>query len=280
MFHLIRAGATYEIWSVRPLAENSVYAMKWLPPGERYTRAAVAALRHEYIVGKTLDHPNIIRIHEFGTCKDGAYLTMEIYRFPNLKQRIHLGAAKLHYYLPQLIGQMIASLAHLHEKGWVHRDVKPDNFLVDDDYNVRLIDFNLAQRQQGKLARLLSVRGKVQGTQSYISPEQIRGQVADYRSDYYSLGCVIYEMVHGKPPFTGTSSNELLNKHLRSKPPSLTVINKDIDPQFAQFVQQMMAKAPEERPESLAQWSQDLKLHQIFRNPPRLPVEADEVSEE
>jgi serine/threonine protein kinase len=86
-------------------------------------------------------------------------------------------------------------------------------------------------------------------------------------------------MLHGKPPFTATSSNELLNKHLRAKPPSLTVTNKDIDPDFAQFVQQMMAKDPQDRPDSLSDLTRELKLYEVFRTPPKPPADAAAVRE-
>jgi serine/threonine protein kinase len=126
---------------------------------------------------------------------------------------------------------------------------------------------------------MFSGRAKVQGTPSYISPEQIRGQGVDRRTDIYSFGCVLFEMLHGKPPFTATSSNELLNKHLRAKPPSLTVTNKDIDPDFAQFVQQMMAKDPQDRPDSLSDLTRELKLYEVFRTPPKPPADAAAVRE-
>jgi serine/threonine-protein kinase len=277
MFHLIRAGATYEIWTVRPLAENTPYAMKWLPAGPRYTRAAVAGLRHEHLVGQSLDHPNVIRTFGFGTAKEGAYLIMDLFRVPNLKQRIHMGVEKLYYFFPRILLRAAAGLAHMHEKGWVHRDIKPDNFLVDDDYDVRLIDFNLSRKEQSRLGRMFSGRAKIQGTPSYISPEQIRGQGIDRRSDVYSFGCVIYELLSGKPPFTATSANELLNKHLRSRPPSLTVVNRDIDPDFAQLVQQMMSKDPKDRPDNLADLTREMKLYEVFRTPPKPPADAPAV---
>jgi serine/threonine protein kinase len=272
MFHLIRAGATYEIWTVRPMSDNTACAMKWLRPGKRFTRLAVAGLRHEHLVGQSLDHPNVIRTYEFDTCKDGAYLIMDLFRAPNLKQRIHMGVEKLFFHFPQIVTRAAAGLAHMHERGYVHRDVKPDNFLVDDDYDVRLIDFNLSRKEQGKLGRLLGGRAKIQGTPSYISPEQIRGQATDRRSDVYSFGCVIYEMLHGRPPFTATSANELLNKHVRSRPPSLTVVNKNVEPAFAQLVQQMMAKDPKDRPDSLADLTREIKLYEVFHTPPKPPT--------
>lgn len=273
MFHLIRAGATFEIWAVRPMADNTPYAMKWLPPGDKYTRQEVASLRHECSVGKSLDHPDIIKTYEFGTSRDGAFLVMDLFRSPNLKQWIHQSLRTIHFRLSGLLIDMASALAHMHERGWIHKDVKPDNILFREDGEIRLIDFNLSQRRQSAIGKLLSGRSKTQGTQSYISPEQIRGQNVDNRSDIYSFGCMVHECVTGKPPFTASSSNELLTKHLRTKPLSLTVGNKNIEPGFAEMVQRMMAKDPGDRPQTLEDFIQGLKTQRIFRIPPQPPDE-------
>ncbi|MBN1851666.1 MAG: serine/threonine protein kinase [Pirellulales bacterium] len=276
MFHLIRAGSTYEIWTVRPMVDNTPYAMKWLPPGDKYTRESVVSLRHEYSVGKSFDHPDIIRVHEFGTSKDGAFLVMELFRAPNLKQWINQGLETIHYRLREVLINTATALAHVHERGWIHRDVKPDNFLLDQDNQIRLIDFNLSQRRQGALNKLLSGRSKVQGTHSYISPEQIRGQAIDHRADIYSFGCMVHECVNGKPPFTATSANELLNKHLKSKPPLLTVGNKNIEPAFAELVQAMLTKDAKDRIQSLDEFLREMKTCRIFRISPQPPPDQTE----
>src|SRR5690606_33989896 len=117
--------------------------------------------------------------------------------------------------IDQIIREAAAGLAYVHSQGWIHRDVKPDNFLVNDEGHVKLIDFNIAIKKPGLLGKLLPTKSKVQGTQSYMSPEQIRGDNIDERADLYSFGCTLHELVCGKPPFTGTTTNDLLNKHLR-----------------------------------------------------------------
>ena len=182
MYHLIRAGATYEIWAVRPMSETTPYAMKWLPPGPKYSRATVAELKHEYQVGVSLDHPNVIKTHDFGNTNNGAFMLLELFKVPNLKQQIISGGYKrLHHRAKEILANCAAGLAHLHEKGWIHRDIKPDNFMLRDDNVVKLIDFNLAQKPAGGLSKLFGGKSKVvQGTHSYMSPEQIRGQSLDF----------------------------------------------------------------------------------------------------
>jgi len=271
LFHLIRSGAMFEIWAVRPVAENTVYAMKWLPPGSRHSRVAAAELKHEYSVGKTLDHPAVIKTYDYGTGKDGAYMVMEFFKTPNLKQQIHEGTERFHFRLEPILIAAARGLDYMHEQGWVHRDIKPDNYLVREDNEVRLIDFNLSQRIKKGLAKILSGKGKVQGTYSYMSPEQIRGQTLDERADIYSFGCMVYEMLTGKLPFTANNSNELLNKHLKAKPTKLSMLNKNIQPDFADLVHRMIAKDPADRPASLKEFMLELKRGRCFTVKPKPP---------
>jgi serine/threonine-protein kinase len=280
LFHLIRAGALFEIWAVRPVAENTVYAMKWLPPGA-HSRAAAAELKHEYSVGKTLDHPSVIKTYDYGTGKDGTYMVMEFFKTPNLKQQINEGADRLHYRLEAILIAAAKALDYMHDQGWVHRDIKPDNYLVRENNEVRLIDFNLSQRIKKGLAKILGGKSKVQGTYSYMSPEQIRGKTLDERADIYSFGCMVYELLTGKLPFTANNSNELLNKHLKAKPPQLSVLNQNIQPEFATLVHRMLAKDPAERPASLKEFMVDLKRGRCFYIKPKPPeVEPEETNPE
>jgi serine/threonine-protein kinase len=188
----------------------------------------------------------------------------------NMKRRILQGIDKIAYLLPQIIDQAAEGLGYLNSLGWVHRDVKPDNFLVSDDGQVKLIDFALAQRSKTGLGRLLAKRSKVQGTRSYMSPEQIRGGAVDIRADVYAFGCMMHELLAGKPPFTGSSSNELLQKHLRSTPPPLEAFNKNIAPEFAQLVRQALSKDPAKRPESV----NEFRHSRVFKIPPQPPEET------
>jgi eukaryotic-like serine/threonine-protein kinase len=272
MFHLIRAGALFEIWAVRPVAETTAFAMKWLPPGSRYDKPTAAQLKHEFEVGKSLDFPSIIKTYDFGNSKkDGAYLVMELFKTPNLKQQIQGQLDQLHWRLDTILLECAGALEHLHTKGWVHRDIKPDNFLVDENNHIRLIDFNLTRKIKTGLSKLFSNKMPVQGTYSYMPPEQIRGLAVDERADIYSFGCMVYELITGKLPFTGTSSSELLNKHLRAKPTSISVLNKNVHADFADLVHRMLAKEPKERPDSLKEFIHDLKAGRVFQIKPRKP---------
>jgi serine/threonine protein kinase len=279
LFHLIRGGRFYEIWAVRPPAETTVYAMKWLPKGAHYVREHINGLKHEYQVGSSLDHPAVIKTYEFDNTSNGAYMLLELFKVPNLKQQIISGGyKKLNYRARPILTNCAAGLAHLHERGWVHRDIKPDNFLVRDDNEVRLIDFNLARKPAGGLAKLFGGRMGVAGTHSYMSPEQIRGQAQDFRADIYSFGCMLHEFFTGKPPFTANSPNELLQRHLSSKPQPLTVFDKNITPEFAAYVQRMMAKESGDRPANMKDVMMEIKTQKIFYNTPQPPAEDEDAA--
>jgi serine/threonine protein kinase len=278
LFHLIRGGAIYEIWAVRPPADNTIFAMKWLPKGTKYTREHIHGLRHEYLVGSSLDHRACICTYEFDNTSNGAYMLLELFKTLNLKQQIISGGnKKLFHRAKEILTEAAAGLAHLHEKGWVHRDIKPDNFLVSDDSAVKLIDFNLTQKPAGALGKLFGRSKVVQGTPSYMSPEQIRGQALDARADIYSFGCLVHEFFTGKPPFTANTPSELLQRHLTSKAPDLTVVDKNITPEFAKYIQSMMAKDPADRPSSMKDVMMEIKTQKIFYNKPQPPAPEEQT---
>ncbi|MCH5373994.1 MAG: serine/threonine protein kinase, partial [Planctomycetes bacterium] len=187
------------------------------------------------------------------------------------KQGLRDGPEPLEYLAEKIIEQTTHGLHYLHQRGWVHCDIKPDNLLVNDDGHVKLIDFTIAQRPKRNLLSLLGFKQPVRGTRSYMSPEQIRGERLDGRSDIYSLGCVIFELLTGRPPFTGSSPNELLEKHLRSSIPTVVVYNKDVTKECADLIRRMMGKKRETRPESMWEVLQEFRNIQIFSKKPQPP---------
>jgi serine/threonine protein kinase len=142
---------------------------------------------------------------------------------------------------------------------------------------LKLIDFNLAQRQAGALGKLFGMKSAIQGTHSYMSPEQIRGQTLDVRTDVYSFGCMVFEFFAGRAPFTANTPTELLQRHISSKPPDLTVVDKNITPEFAKYVQSMMAKTPAARPSSMKDVMMEIKTQKIFYNRPQPPEPEEQA---
>ena len=254
LLKLVRSGATSQIWEVMDEIENRRCALK--TPQERYRKDKneIALLKHEFAVGHELDHPSIIRIFDYDNWKGIPYLALEYFESNNLKQWLRAkqdDKEAQRKYLPSILQQAAEGLNYLHGQGWIHRDIKPDNFLVGRGAQVKLIDFAIADRVKRGLARLLSGKGKIQGTRSYMSPEQIRGEHLDMRSDIYSFGCMMFECFCGRPPYTGGSPDELLQKHLTSQVPRATTHNEEISGEAADLVAQMMSKKRELRPESM-----------------------------
>ena len=153
----------------------------------------------------------MIKIYEFNTEGEAPYLVMEHFEHPNLKLWLRGGPQTSRPPRPKIIEQGAEALVYFHSEGWIHRDVKPDNFLLSDDGDVKLIDFAISHKKKSGFAALFCGIGKkMQGTRSYMSPEQIRSKNLDQRADIYSFGCMLFELLCGKPPFTGSNADELL----------------------------------------------------------------------
>ena len=196
---------------------------------------------------------------------------MEMFNAPNLKQVIQSDFASLAPHMHECVQQAAEGLAYFHNQGWVHRDIKPDNFLMKPSGDVKLIDFALAVKRARGFMRMFAGNKRIQGTRSYMSPEQIRGQALDERADLYSFGCMLFELLTGKVPFTGSSTAELLNKHLRNPPPSVQAYNRNVSDSMAALVKRMLDKAPESRPNNMGEFLAEFTSIEIWKAPPGSP---------
>lgn len=246
--HMV-TGQTSQVWEVVETGSGRHFAMKLLLPEKVSDTTYRNFLFHEAEVGKQLAHPNIIRIVKIDRSANNPYFVMEYFPAGNLKLRI---MRKEYDFLREkgqdILKQAATGLAFMNAKGWVHRDVKPDNLLVASSGDVRVIDFAIAQRIPTGLSKYFWRKVKPQGTRSYMSPEQIRGQRLDGRADIYSFGAMCYEMMAGRPPFRGSSSQDLLHKHIIEKPITPRQYNSEISEEFAELILRMLAKKKEERP--------------------------------
>ena len=220
------------------------------------------------MVGKELKHPNVISI--FGYHEDQGYplLAMQLSSAKNLKIVMREQPKLIAANIGPVIRGCCEGLKHLHSKGWVHCDVKPDNFLADEKANIKLIDFSIAvkaQKRKSGLGKLFSRKPKqAAGTRSYMAPEQIRRESLDIRCDIYGMGCVMFELLAAKTPFSGDSPDDLLNRHLHQNPPSLEA-QSDASREFAAIVRKMIAKDPEDRYQSMSQVLSELAKTEIYK---------------
>jgi len=272
-------GQTGQVWEVVEQSSHRHFAMKLLLPEKAQDREARRLLYHEAEVGKKLAHPNIIKIvHVSKDAKFPPHFVMEFFPAGSLKQRLlRKDMAFIKERAHSIFKQCATGLAYMNASGWVHRDVKPDNMLVNNAGDLRIIDFALAQRIQkpNLLTKLFRRRGKAQGTRSYMSPEQIRDQILDQRADIYSFGAAAYELVTGRPPFRGSSNQELLQKHIVEKATPPNIYNPDVTDEFSQLIVQMLAKKREDRPQDFHHVLMKLRTLRIFKSD--APVKKEEM---
>jgi serine/threonine protein kinase len=259
------------VWEAILDRDNKRYALKVLRPEQRGNKDEIAFLKHEFEVAKELNHKNIIKLIEYRTDAETPFIVLELFSEMNLKMAMRRGPEPIAYKLPSIVEQASEGLYYLHSKGYVHCDIKPDNVLLSREWEVKLIDFTIAKKIKTGFGKLFAGKTKVEGTRSYMSPEQIRGGTLDPRSDIYSMGCMIYELITGKAPYTGNTPNELLSKHLTASIPSLLVGNDNVSPEFNNIVRKMLAKNPEERPQDMWDVLKKIRATPIFKKPPRIP---------
>lgn len=268
---LIAKGQNSQVWEVVELASGRHLAMKSLLDHAIRDGEQRRMLFHEAKVGQKLAHQHIIKIHKVSENPKLPWFVMEYFAAGSMKFRVQNKQTDfIKQHAHKIFRDMATAMAYMHGSGWLHRDLKPDNILADSAGQAKLIDFAIAQRKgtkRGFFARLFGRKHKVQGTPSYMAPEQIRGDDLDFRADLYSFGATMYEIVALRPPFVGQNVNDLLNKHVREKPMTPQGHNPDITDDFAKLVMQLLSKKKEERPQNFHEVMHRLKELAIFKGP-------------
>jgi len=263
---------SFDVTAARPVA------VKLLSDALAGRPEFVSRFYREARLSSTLEHPNLVRgfASGFDRATGKHYLVMELVGGPNAHAalerlgRFPVGAAVR-------VGIDIAhALEFLHERRYVHRDVKPDNILVNSIGDTKIIDFAISRKVPTGFAKWFHRRGRPQGTPSYMSPEQIRDEVVDGRADIYSYGCMLYELTTGRPPFRGTSQNDLLSRHFGEKPAPPSAYNPDLTDEFSALVLKLIAKKKTDRPDNFHQVLIELqKVKQIYKSVAEKPTEYE-----
>jgi len=252
----IGEGGMGEVYRARDERLDRDVAIKVLPEEVSNTRDRVRRFEREARAVAKLDHPNILTIHDFGTDQSVTYAVMELLEGKSLRELIFAGELNTERTL-QYAQEIADGLAAAHDRGIIHRDLKPENIFLTRSGRIKILDFGLAKlggRDEDRAAAtqtptetLFTVPGTVMGTVAYMSPEQVHGELADARSDIFSLGVVLYEMLTGQRPFQGATSAATSAAILHNDPPPLEEIGFSAPQALTTIVQRCLNKKPVER---------------------------------
>jgi Tol biopolymer transport system component len=263
------AGGMGEVYRARDTRLGRDVAVKVLPAALSADADRLRRFEQEARSAGVLNHPNIIAIHDVGAHEGTPYVVTELLEGETLRQRIN-GVALPPRKAIDYAGQVARGLAAAHDRGIVHRDLKPENLFVTRDGRVKILDFGLAKlkgiealtegetRTAGESGDPGTGAGTVLGTVGYMSPEQVRAQPVDHRSDIFSFGAVLYEMLSGRRAFRGASAVETMNAILKEDPPELSDTNRSLPPALDRIVGHCLEKNPEERFQSARDIAFDL----------------------
>lgn len=241
-------------------------ALKILPAAFSRDVERLGRFQQEARATSALNHPNILTVYDIGVGETGHYIATEFIEGETLRQRLSSGKLELEQVLDIAV-QVISGLVAAHEAGIVHRDMKPENIMIRRDGYVKILDFGLAKPAPGTqvnpagatIASPDTTPGMVMGTVKYMSPEQARGLPVDGRSDIFSFGVVVYEMVAGRVPFEGPTSTDTIATILHRDPPPLARFSPDIPAELERILAKALAKNREERYQTARDFVIDLK---------------------
>jgi serine/threonine protein kinase/tetratricopeptide (TPR) repeat protein len=254
----IGAGGMGEVYRAQDTRLKRTVAIKMLPREAAGDMTWKRRLLNEARSASALNHPNIVALYDICSEQNTDFLVMEFIDGRTLKELI--ADAPLGF--PQLAEcgcQVAMALSAAHAAGIVHRDIKPANIMVTVSHQVKVLDFGIAKLSRKDTDTLLTGAGQIVGTVAYMSPEQTRGEEVDFRSDIFSLGCVLYEAAAGRPPFKADSMLGLMHEIATIDPEPPSAYSPTLPPQFVRLVMRCLAKDRDKRPESALKLATELK---------------------
>jgi eukaryotic-like serine/threonine-protein kinase len=251
---LLGSGGMGEVYRARDARLGRDVAIKVLPPLFSADSERLRRFEQEARAAAALNHPNILAVFQMGTYEGAPFLVSELLEGETLREQIQCGRLPVRKTIDYAT-QIARGLAAAHEKGIVHRDLKPENLFVTKDGRVKILDFGLAKLTQTQSSSEPNAptltegteTGVVMGTVGYMSPEQVRAQPTDYRTDIFAFGAILYEMLTGKRAFQKTTSADTMSAILNEDPPAISQITTNIPPALQRVVQRCLEKNPEQR---------------------------------
>jgi Tol biopolymer transport system component len=249
------AGGMGEVWKARDPRLGREVAIKVLPASLSADAERLRRFEQEARAAGVLNHPNITAVYDIGTHDGAPYVVQELLEGETLRAALAGGKLPPRRAIDYAL-QIAHGLAAAHEKGIVHRDLKPENLFITRDGRVKILDFGLAKLTYTEANPAVTglptatggtEPGVVMGTLGYMSPEQVKGKQADARSDLFSFGAILYEMLSGRRAFHGDSTAETMSAILREEPPDLSATNQSVSPGLERIVRHCLEKSPEQR---------------------------------
>ena len=246
------AGGMGEVYRARDTRLDRSVAIKILPAAFSSDTDRLQRFQQEARALSSLNHPNLLAIFDVGRQDDFHYLVSELLEGETLRQRLNSGPLSARKALDHAV-QLANGLANAHENGIVHRDLKPENIFITKGGRAKILDFGLAKQaadtggNSATMTGAVTQPGVILGTIGYMSPEQVRGQTADARSDIFSFGAILYEMLAGQRAFQGDSAIDTMNAILKHDAPEISAEDKNISPSTERMIRRCLEKAPEER---------------------------------
>jgi eukaryotic-like serine/threonine-protein kinase len=262
----IGAGGMGEVYRARDSRLKRDVAIKVLPKALSVDADRLRRFEQEALATAALNHPNILAVFDIGTDQGAPYVVSELLEGETLRERLRSGAIPLRKTLDYAM-QIAHGLAAAHEKGIIHRDLKPENLFITKDGRVKILDFGLAKLTQPETGTHTSLptmthateAGVVMGTAGYMSPEQVRGSSVDARSDIFSFGAILYEMISGKRAFHRETPADTMSAILKEEPAEFSETNRNVSPALERIVQHCLEKNPEQRFHSASDIAFDLE---------------------
>jgi serine/threonine-protein kinase len=249
-------GGMGQVFQVRHTISHRIEAMKVLAPHRPVTDDLVGRFLREIRLLATLHHPNITALHTAFRHEGQLIMIMEFVEGLTLSSKLNTSPMTLGTGL-NYIQQVLSGLAYAHEQGVIHRDVKPSNIMISKNDNAKLLDFGLALPSLGSE---FTRTGMILGSLPYMSPEQVLGKQVDARSDVYSVGVTLYQLLTGSLPFGGPSDYHIASGHLKSVPADPVTINRDIPVRLSRIVLKSLAKSPDDRFQTAKEFLETLGL--------------------